>query len=164
VSTGSPHLDVDTVWIHAPHDLSIALEVLGYVPEPRHAVGEVGRDGVLRGLTALCGDRPWMALEISELAPAHRREMRLVCEDGVAILDGGYADAVLVARHDALRDEPERRPLRTEMPLRTELRAFVEHLGGGPPPRSSAAEGVAVVEAIARLRELALAGTPAAVA
>jgi predicted dehydrogenase len=161
VSTGSPHLDVDTVWIHAPHDLSIALEILGSVPEPRHAVGEVDGAGVLRGVTALCGDDPWLALEVSELAPAHRRELRLVCEEGAAILDGGDAADVLVVRHDALRDEPERRPLDPEMPLRRELRAFAEHLEGGPPPRSSAAEGVAIVEATARVRELALAGAVA---
>jgi|1185.fasta_scaffold155335_1 predicted dehydrogenase len=161
VSTGSPHLDVDTVWIHAPHDLSIALEILGHVPEPRHAVGEVDGAGVLRGVTALCGDDPWLALEVSELAPAHRRELRLVCEDGTAILDGGDAADVLVVRHDTLLGDPERRPLDPEMPLRRELRAFAEHLRGGPPPRSSAAEGVAIVEAVARVRELALAGAGA---
>ena len=53
-------------------------------------------------------------------------------------------------------DEAETRlPVSTELPLLRELRAFVEHLRGGPPPRSSAAEGAAVVEAVARLRELA---------
>ncbi len=36
-----------------------------------------------------------------------------------------------------------------------ELRAFVSHLEGGPPPRSSAAEGGLVVEHIVRLRALA---------
>ena len=49
----------------------------------------------------------------------------------------------------------ERRPISSEFPLLRELRAFVEHLEGGPPPKSSAAEGVAEVATIARLRELA---------
>ena len=48
------------------------------------------------------------------------------------------------------------------MPLLAELRAFVEHLRGGPPPRSSAADGVAVVEAVAGT--IALAGVEEAVA
>jgi hypothetical protein len=43
-----------------------------------------------------------------------------------------------------------------------ELRSFVDHLGGGPPPRSSAAEGAAEVRTIARQCELA--GEEAAVA
>jgi hypothetical protein len=44
---------------------------------------------------------------------------------------------------------------RGEFPLLAGLRAFAEHLRGWPPPRSSAAEGVTVVEAIANLRKLA---------
>jgi hypothetical protein len=43
------------------------------------------------------------------------------------------------------------------MPLLAELRAFVEHLQGGPPPRSSAAEAVAIVERVAATIELATA-------
>ena len=42
-----------------------------------------------------------------------------------------------------------------ELPLLAEVRTFVEHLAGGPPPRSSAAEGLAVVEALAALRRMA---------
>jgi hypothetical protein len=52
-------------------------------------------------------------------------------------------------------DEPERRAISTELPLLRELRAFVEHLDGGPPPRSSAAEGVEIVRRIAELRSMA---------
>ena len=50
---------------------------------------------------------------------------------------------------------PEHRQISTEMPLLRELRAFLEHLEGGPPPRSSAAEGVEIVTRIAELRRLA---------
>jgi hypothetical protein len=42
-----------------------------------------------------------------------------------------------------------------ELPLLAELRAFLGHLDGGPPPASSAAEGAMMVEAIAGLRTLA---------
>jgi hypothetical protein len=41
------------------------------------------------------------------------------------------------------------------MPLLRELQAFVDHLRGGPPPRSSAAEGLMIVERIAAIRRLA---------
>lgn len=155
VTLGHRYSDVDTVWIHAPHDLAIALEVLGRVPQPRHAVPElVG--GELAGLTAILGESPWMVLEVSTLAPAHRRELRLVCEGGVAQLDGGYADAVVIGHAGKIdEDSVERRAVAGELPLLAELRAFVEHLRGGPPPRSAAADAVAIVECVAGMIELA---------
>ena len=56
VQPGCPYTDVDAVWILAPHDLSIAIEVLGFVPEPRTAVVE--HDGaVIVGLSA-CWEPP----------------------------------------------------------------------------------------------------------
>jgi len=158
VTLGHRYSDVDTVWIHAPHDLAIALEVLGEVPAPRQAVPElVG--GELAGMTAILGESPWMVLEVSTLAPAHRRELRLVCEGGVAQLDGGYADAVAVGRAGAIEaDSVEHRPLDGELPLLAELRAFVGHLEGGSPPPSSAADGVAIVKAIEEMAALARVG------
>lgn len=163
VTLGHRYDDVDTVWIHAPHDLAIALELLGSVPEPRCAVPEtVG--GELAGLTAILGVSPWLALEVSAIAPGHRRELRLVCEGGVAQLDGGYADAVVVGRAGSIEEgSVEHRPIEGELPLLAELRAFVEHLRGGPPPHSSAAEGLRIVECVAALRSLARSGEATAV-
>ena len=59
---------------------------------------------------------------------------------------------VTIYRHgaDGIREERIETP--GELPLLAELRAFVEHLGGGPAPRSSAAEGAAVVSTIASPR------------
>jgi predicted dehydrogenase len=158
VTLGHRYSDVDTVWIHAPHDLAIALEILGELPAPRRAVPElVG--GELAGLTAILGEAPWVVIEVSTLAPAHRRELRLVCEGGVAQLDGGYAESVVVGRVGAIdADSVEHRPVEGELPLLAELRAFVEHLRGGPPPLSSAAEAVAIVEAVEETIALARAG------
>lgn len=154
VTLGHRYSDVNTVWIHAPHDLAIALEILGEVPQPRSAVPElVG--GEIAGLTAVLGDSPWVVIEVSAIAPAHRRELRLVCEGGVAQLDGAEAGAVVVGRAGQIdSDSVERRSIGDEMPLLAELRAFVEHLRGGPPPRSSAADAVAIVEAVAAMIEL----------
>lgn len=153
---GNPHPDVDGVWILAPHDLSIALEVLGEIPEPRSAVAEIV-GGKWAGIVGLLGDEPWFALEASTAHPVRRREIRLVCRDGVALVHDPYADHILVTRgepNEGTREE-ERRQITTEFPLVRELRAFLEHLGGGPPPKSSAEEAVADVAAIERLRELA---------
>jgi predicted dehydrogenase len=161
VGLGHKYSDVNAVWILAPHDLSIALEVLGQVPEPRSAVPElVG--GELGGLTAVLGDSPWLVVEVSTIAPAHRRELRLVCEGGVAQLDGGYAEHVIVGRAGEIEEDAvERRAIVGELPLLAELRAFVEHLQGGPPPRSSAADAVVIVERVAAMIDLAMVGEAA---
>ena len=152
IGWGNPHDDVDASWVLTPHDLSIALEILGELPEVRAAVADAS-GGEINGLVGLLGDHPWLWFEVSARSPERRREVRLVCEQGVALLADGYSDHLLVRRDAA--DEPERREISTELPLLRELRAFVEHLQGGPPPRSSAADGALVVRRIAELRTLA---------
>lgn len=161
---GNPHDDVDVSWILLPHDLSIAQEVFGRIPRPLHAVAEK-TDGQLRSLLGILGGgpgrsgEPWLIVEVSSRHPQDRREIRLHCRDGVAILEGGYSQDVSVTRtanfHSGQAPETELRPISQELPLLRELRTFVEHLQGGPPPRSSAAEGALVVSAIAELRSLA---------
>jgi predicted dehydrogenase len=151
VAWGHRFDDVDTVWIHAPHDLAISLEVLGAILPARTAVAE--RDGRgAAGLVGILGDDPWHVLEVSALSHKRRREIRLVCEGGAAWLADGYADSVVVAPSG---EEPRSRPISTELPLLRELRAFVEHVRGGPAPRSSADEGVEAVSRIEELRALA---------
>jgi len=142
----------DAIWVLAPHDLAIALEVLGEVPRPRAASGQWA-DGRLVTMHALLeADRGWHALEISERAPAADRRIELHCDDGVAVLAGGWDEHVLVHRPGGQTDRIE---ARGELPLLAELRAFVEYLDGGPTPKSSAAEGAAAVGVIAAIRDLA---------
>ncbi len=161
----NPHSDVDAVWILAPHDLSIALEILGRLPVPRAAVGEQ-RDGRAVGLHGVLGDDPWVALDVSVALPAieytawsslksseqARREVRLHCRDGVAVLPDAYSDHLEIARPGA---PLERRAVSTELPLRRELQAFLDPLAGGPAPKSDAADGAAIVQTLERLRALA---------
>ena len=149
IGWGNPH-DVDAVWILAPHDLSIALEILGSVPPPTSAVA-LSLDGSAEGLVGLLGESPWHVLEVSARSVDRRREVALVCEEGVAVLPDGFSDHVIVATNGG----PEQRPISTELPLLRELRAFAEHLDGGPAPKSSAREGAEIVRTIAELRRLA---------
>jgi predicted dehydrogenase len=147
----NPHTDVDAVWILAPHDLSIALEILGELPAPRSARGE-RLDGSAVGLLGVLGDDPWVVLDVSVATPEVRREVRLCARDGIAVLADAYGDHVQILRPGM---PVERQAISTELPLRRELQAFLAYLAGGAPPKSNAAHGVAVVRALERLRGLA---------
>lgn len=152
---GIPHDDVDAVWVLAPHDLSIALEVLGEVPRPGAAVAH--RDGRgIAGLSAfLHGDGWWHSFDVSARSPERSRRVELHCDEGVAVLADAWDEHVTVFRGDGAEPEPERIETPGELPLLAQLRVFVEHLRGGPPPKSSAAEGAAIVAALEELRRLA---------
>lgn len=158
IGWGNPHPDTDSIWILAPHDLSIGREVFGRSLEPVSAVVDTP-NGYPTGLTALLGGSPWQTLTLSTRSPERRREVDLLCDNGIARLEDGYSDAVLVYRQadpfESTLPTPERHPISTELPLLRELRSFVEHLQGGPPPRSSAEDGAVMVETIATLRSLA---------
>ncbi len=149
---GSAHPTSDSIWHLAPHDLAIAIEVLGALPEPVSAVAEV-IDGVVHGLRGQLGHGPWVTIEVSSAHAERRRELSLICEGGAAWLLAPEATEIAVSSD--IGGEIEARRIGDELPLLRELQAFVEHLGGGPPPRSSVSEGAAVVGAVGRLRELA---------
>jgi predicted dehydrogenase len=156
IGWGVPHDDVDAVWVLAPHDLSIALEIMGSLPQPAAAVGE-GVDGKLVYLSALLrADGWWHSLEVSARSPERQRRVALHCADGVAYLGAAWDEHVTIAREGEDGVAQERQEAPGELPLLAELRAFVEHLRGGPAPRSSAADGASIVRTIAELRRLAL--------
>jgi predicted dehydrogenase len=151
----SPRRDVDAVWTLTPHDVSIALAVLGVIPGPRFAVAELD-GGRAVGLVGVLGEHPWVVIEVSTRVPDRRREVRLHCERGVALLPHGESDHLVVATGtDEREPRLERRPIAVEPPLARELAEFVAFLCGGARPRCSAAEGAAVVSAVAALRSLA---------
>ena len=157
VRWGNPHRDADCIWNFLPHDLSIVHEVLGYIPTPKSAVSEV-LNGVAVSLQALMGDSPWASVEVSCNERTVRQEVRLICEKGVVLLSDPYADHLMIEHlNPADIEKPliEKRTISTEFPLLLELRAFLDHLSGGPPPRASAANGAMIVEMIARLRTMA---------
>lgn len=150
-----PHDDVDPVWVLAPHDLSIALEIFGGVPLPDAAAAN-WIDGRAMQLSALLrGPGWWQSLEVSARSPERTRRVELHCAEGVAVLGGGWDEHISIFRAGRSAIEEERIQTPGELPLLVELRAFVEHLASGPPPKSSAAESASIVAAIAALRRLA---------
>jgi predicted dehydrogenase len=152
---GYNHRDVDALWILLPHDISILDEVLGGALEPISARAD-WHDGAVVGLAA---EFARARIESSVRRTAYDRTLELVCEGGVAKLADPYDDHISVVRNDGdpgfHEPAPERRPISTEFPLLRELRAFRDHLVGGPPPKATAAVGLRTVETIAALRRLA---------
>jgi predicted dehydrogenase len=157
VAWGNPHSDVDSVWVLAPHDLAIGLEILGTIPPPRVAIADRNAAGAV-GLSAVLGDDPWFTLRVGTRSARRCREVTLRCRDGLATLADGWDTHVTLLRDDEGQPgEPtlEQRDVSAELPLLRELRAFLHHLEGGPAPRSSAAEGAEIVRTISDLRSLA---------
>ncbi|MFT4050104.1 MAG: Gfo/Idh/MocA family oxidoreductase [Solirubrobacterales bacterium] len=152
VSDRNRHPDVNTVWTHAPHDLAISYEILGEIPPLVSATGEYSSGGLV-GLVATLGGPPWVNLEFSDCAPALRRELRVVGSLGSAHLEGGGAEPIVVRPHDGAPEREIATP--GELPLLAELRAFVEHVKGGPAPKSSADLALAQVERITEMLEMA---------
>lgn len=153
---GNPHSDVDTVWILAPHDLSIAFEILGALPPVAHAHG-VHLAGVGQSLTGQLahadGSGTQVTLEVSSIHPVNRRSVVVIGTKGAAQFGDSYDSVVRLNRPGA---DPEEIPVDTEMPLLSELRAFTDYLAGeGPPPKSSAEEAALFVRRVAELRDLA---------
>jgi|GEM_PF-293706 len=157
VGWGDPHPDVDVVWTLTSHCLSIALEVLGEIPKPIAAFGEYLNDHAV-GIVGALGHNPWVVLEVSARSPEKRREFRLHCSRGVAFVPEGITDHVRVVHgtdpFESKTPVVEKWPVSTEMPLLRELKTFVEYLHGGPAPKSTAFEGLSIVEAIDQLRRL----------
>jgi predicted dehydrogenase len=162
VGWGNPHHDTDGVWVLAPHDLSICLEVLGELPTALSAVADTVQ-GIPTGIRAALGSGhgsgPWCTIDVSGRSPQRQRSATLYGSTGLALLSDAYAEELLVypVTGEEITEVPEpvRHSLDPEFPLRRELRAFLQHLDGGPPPKSSAAEGAAIVVRLHELRVLA---------
>ena len=150
----NPHHDVDAVWVLAPHDLSIVIEILRRLPPAVSAAGESA--GMEASLVGIVGDEVTVVVDVSSRTEEFRRAVRVVFDSAVAVLGDGYSKSIEVLISDpGFEPTSETIPFSDEMPLLLELDAFVGHLNGGPPPRSSAATGAVVVERIAELRAMA---------
>lgn len=155
VGWGRPHVDVDCAWTLAPHDLSIALEILGEVPRAAWAVADNPSDvrhliGAGHTSTGI-----WHHLEVSSRSVPDQRRIEVIGSAATAVLAGGWDDRVVVHSNVGGDLVSEEILAVGELPLLAELRCFVAHLAGGPPPRTSVADGATIVETIAELRCLA---------
>jgi predicted dehydrogenase len=153
---GNPHKDVDAVWILLPHDFSIALEILGYLPPADTTMSQrpgLSQEDLVVRLSDNLGGASVTA-EISALHPVSKRSVVVIGSKAVAQMTDSYDDDILLVSRDS-SGKPQKIPIGKDMPLLAELKAFVAHIEGGPPPKSSAAEGVLIVQRIAEIRAIA---------
>lgn len=150
----SPRTDTDSIWTLVPHDITLAIAILGFIPEPLCARIERAGERIV-GMNALLGSRPWFSLESSNRYGDRRREVRLHCENGVAVLPSAESTALEIHTGHDREPIPACRQFDPVPALEAELKVFVDYLRGGPPPVTTALEGVRVVETVEALRRLA---------
>ncbi|HWC65075.1 MAG TPA: hypothetical protein VG777_03255, partial [Thermoanaerobaculia bacterium] len=138
--------DVDPVWVLAPHELSIATEILGGLPAITRAKAAFEDDAVV-GLRAGSDGAVAWTFEVSVRAPERRRDLEVEGTRGTARWTS--------ADEHALTLDGERIAVDPEPPLRRELRAFLGFVHGGPPPKGSAREGAEAVAALESARRTA---------
>jgi predicted dehydrogenase len=146
VGWGNHHPDVDILSTYLPHDLAITLELIGSIP-PLAGASFESIDGHITGASIRLGSEPTVTMEFSAVAAATHRELRVIGTTGCLVMGGGYAEEVLWSRGRPT-SAPERVPFEANMPLFDELRAFVEHLAGGPPPLSNLDDAIAQMKTI----------------
>jgi predicted dehydrogenase len=100
-----------------------------------------------------------MHVEAGIDATTAERRIEVVGTRATAVLAGGWDEVVTITGHSDDEAEVEQVRAVGELPLLAELRAFLAHLDGGPPPVTSAADATRAVELIAEIRTLAGATT-----
>jgi predicted dehydrogenase len=157
---GSFHPGVDALDTALTHDLSIGFGILGEIPPVAAAAGtpDPRVPGGWAEASVLFAGRgsPRLAVEVSTVSAHALRRAEVRGSLGSAVLAEPEAEAVEVLVHGGDLTAPpvrEQIPLEREWPLLRELRDFIHHCSGGPPPRAGAAEGFAVARAIAAVRE-----------
>ena len=149
LTTAVPHADTDATLTLALHDLAVTLEVLGVVP-PARAAEVRRRDGRRVALDGRLGAGPVVHITVDAEAPQRRTELRLAGDELTAVLADPYAPSLELHEPGGGR-VVERLALTGPAPLAAELQAFADHLRGGPPPRSTAADHVLLLR---RLEDL----------
>ena len=152
---GNPHSDVDASWILLPHDLSIALEIFGEVPSAT-ASSAIMIGNELKQLATQWNfsDNRTLTTVIGISSQSSTRQIAMFCEQGVVTLNGGWDEHLEVNLYNSSESGQQISTL-GDLPLLSELRAFLAYLNGGPAPKSNAQEAFAIVQGVESARKLA---------
>ena len=156
-----PHPDSDVVWTLVPHELSILLGLLGYLPKVDKVVATEWHNEAVSMIIHYVGN-PWILQEVSSIATQKLSIIHVECEDAALTLNDGLTDTIQIYHRQSRKlglhnhvDHCEKRVFDNEMPLFLELKEFINYLNGGPKPKSDVNEGLKIVEMVAHLRALA---------
>jgi predicted dehydrogenase len=182
LNLGKVRADENAFWSLAPHDVSVALHLLGETPDSVSASGadylrNDVHDVVFANLHFPSGKM--VNIHVSWLDPHKVRRMTVVgskkmlvfndmeATDKIWIYDKGVepADAMAYGEDLTLRFGDITVPyLKMTEPLATEMRHFVECCSTGATPRSSGVDGLRVVQVLeATDASLAAGGAPVAI-
>jgi predicted dehydrogenase len=150
--------DVGPLWILAPHDLSIILHLFGAIPPVKNVEvvmperPDLGLVATLEGAHA-----PKAIIDVGTLAGSAERRITIMGSEGLLELHGADATHLTYRGADLGQSSPESREIAyaPNKPLHDELNAFLHFLRGGPPPMSSAADGLLIVERVAEIESMA---------
>lgn len=180
VNLGQVRADENALWSFGPHDVSVALEVLGEVPVRVAAHGhcylQPGVEDVVF-LTMEFASGTLAHVQLSWLDPHKERKITVVGAKQMAVFDdmatreklrlydkgvdrppeyASYGESLTIREGDIFIPR-----LPNVEPLAAELAHFVKVARGTEPPRASATDGVRVVRVLeAASRSLAAAGAP----
>jgi predicted dehydrogenase len=147
------HLDVDCALHLLPHDLSITLHILGYLPSVETVFRNPLGDSRY-GFIATLADREkdiYVTLDSNNISPGNVRSVSVGFEKGVAALTDSYAEGITICRYGS--DNPsEIRPISQEMPLLRQLQCFLDYLCGDSPPLSSIEDELLILRRIEAVR------------
>ena len=109
------------------------------------------------GLTVFLAEKglPSVEFSIGTVSPDHRRRCLVVGSKATLELRDGYDSKIFVRRgapgaQGAAADSID---VGEGMPLLAEIERFLAYIAGGPPPLSSAADGLLVVERLAEIED-----------
>ncbi len=153
----TPHKDVDTVWIHYPHDLSIIWHLLDYLPPVTSSFIIRDVHGKIQGMTACLGDDVQCTLEHNIGYIVKDRALNVQFENGVVAMLDPLSDHLLSRKGQPREQLPvEKIPISTEMPLLRELSHFLKHVKDRQHPLlTPISEELVIAEKIAELFRMA---------
>ncbi len=151
----SPRRDVDALWTLLPHDLSIALHLLGEVPHPTGVQLEQLDGRVVSGhVLATTSHGATLSTRISTRSTVKRRAITLHGTDAVASFAGDDSDHIEVAGGRGLEPTIELVRLHEETAMQRQLRCCLDHLNGGPAPGSTSSEATRIVKTVEHVRRM----------
>jgi predicted dehydrogenase len=153
----SPRNDIDSLWNLAPHDITIAKLLFGYIPNPSYAIAE-RYNGVIRRFIGVLGTKQKFIFDVSNRHENKVRTLRLNFDGGVLLFDAENSMQIKVIHGDsnsaAENLEIEYRGYSADTSLTLEIADFIQYLKTGNPPRNNFKDGLEVIKVIDELLNL----------